>query len=399
MSIFATKDIALKEKSLESYYIPEHYRYYDILNEHLKTDVVNIAFNKGTPAIFPRQLEIHLGRDSGKPCNLSCDHCQGSEVDKTMVDNSETILSLIRNIDGKIPNFIFGGVYTESLLSPNFSKIIDTIKETDAAFGLHTNGTLLWPLEKKTGLLSRMIEVSDERDYVSISMDSGSPRSFSLTKNAPPILFENILRAIEHYKKVDERSAKKNFKLRLTYLLNEYNSEKKELENMIKYVKDIGPAVSSLRFSIPYAIYGKNMEECKNYKENHEEPFFAKIKEIIEPLLNFGEAPQILLMPPENQDVGKLDFHHCYYGYYQLTLGADGYFYRCSSSATPSFKHMRLGPATEDMADFLRIIKWNQTENFNPQKECFDNCVRCSRMALMINNVADEKKYAANKNN
>ncbi len=384
----------------DAYFLPECYQYFDILTKHLGTEVHNIAFNQtNTEPVYPRQLEIHLGNDKLNPCNLSCSHCQGSEVNKTNIDNSSKSIELIKNLDGKIPYFIFGGVFSEPLLNKNIFNVLNTVKETGTNFGIHTNGTLLYPLQRRDGFISRLAEIADQNDYITISIDSGSAQSFSLTKNVRPLLYENIKRAIDFYKNINEKTAQQSFKLKLTYLLNEHNSSPEELAGFVRYAKNIGPTIASLRFSIPYAVYGQSMEKCKDYKLHHEIPFFENIRNTLEPLLDSESLPQIIFLPPENQDVDKLNFKHCFYTYYQLTYAADGYFYPCSSSATSSFKHLRLGQAPDNLDDFNKILYKTQAESFNPQEQCLKKDVRCCRMAISINNIAEGKKYGTVQDN
>ena len=88
---------------------------------------------------------------------------------------------------------------------------------------------------------------------------------------------------------------------------------------------------------------------------------------------------------PEFTDIDKYNFDKCIYPYFQHTMGADGYYYKCSTVATPTAKHLRLGEVTEDFNDFLESIKRNQSESFSCQNGCFKNGLRCNRMGLECN--------------
>jgi len=88
-----------------------------------------------------------------------------------------------------------------------------------------------------------------------------------------------------------------------------------------------------------------------------------------------------------------MNFKQCIYSYYQITLGADGYIYKCSSTATPSFKMNRLGKITNDLEKFNEMILANQDPDFCPSG-CFKVGARCNRMALEINNKWNEKRTA-----
>ena len=80
-----------------------------------------------------------------------------------------------------------------------------------------------------------------------------------------------------------------------------------------------------------------------------------------------------------------MNFKQCIYSYYQITLGADGYVYKCSSTATPTFAMNRLGKITNDLEKFNKMILANHNSNFCPST-CFKVGARCNRMALEINN-------------
>ncbi|MDM8525882.1 radical SAM protein [Desulfococcaceae bacterium HSG8] len=377
------------EKNSE--FLPDYYQYYDILSRHLGCRIEETAFNK--KAVYPRQLEIHLGNDSGRPCNLQCKHCQGSELQKEMTDVSEFVIRLIHNLKGKIPFYIFGGLYSEPLKNSNIINIIRSIKKYGSNFGIHTKGTLLWTLHKKKGFIEQLYTLSDCNDYLSVSIDSGFAESFSKTKNASPKLFDNIIKALEIIKGLRKSDSKKKFVLRLTYLLNEHNSDPRELMNIIAIAKQM--QVDSLRFSVPYHFFGRTVNDCKIYRDNYETPMYNFVRPVLEPYLtnNMGEKPQFALMSPDHQDIYKLSFSHCFFGYYQITLGVDGYFYRCSSCASPSFSHIRLGKATDSVERFEWVLLMNQRESFNPQKMCFPRHARCNRIATEINSVTEIRKY------
>ncbi|GAH64676.1 unnamed protein product, partial [marine sediment metagenome] len=168
------------------------------------------------------------------------------------------------------------------------------------------------------------------------------------------------------------------------YLLNKFNSSKKEIEKIIKTMSKI--RVDSLRFSIPYDLYGKDFNEVKLYKKNTEVKKHNEYIKILNPLVskNLKEKPYIFYLSPKYQDVEKMNFKNCIYSYYQITLGADGYVYKCSSTATPSFKMNRLGKVTSNLEEFNKMILMNQNKNFNPST-CFTVGARCNRMALEIN--------------
>ena len=87
---------------------------------------------------------------------------------------------------------------------------------------------------------------------------------------------------------------------------------------------------------------------------------------------------------PFNQDVDRMDFKECIYPYFQISAGSDGYWYKCSSTASPSFSFNRLGEITGNLEDFHKAILRNQRRDFKPEY-CFRAGGRCNRMALECN--------------
>ena len=81
-----------------------------------------------------------------------------------------------------------------------------------------------------------------------------------------------------------------------------------------------------------------------------------------------------------------MNFSQCIYSYYQITYAADGYVYKCSSTASPSFSDNRLGKITDDLKEFQRMVLANHKEDFDA-RTCFSQGARCNRIALEINDL------------
>ena len=88
-----------------------------------------------------------------------------------------------------------------------------------------------------------------------------------------------------------------------------------------------------------------------------------------------------------------MDFDKCIHGYYQLTIGADGYAYKCSSIAQPLFDWGRLGRIPETREQLEAMILANQDESFNCDT-CFRHGARCNRVALENNSHYRDLKEA-----
>jgi len=353
---------------------PIGYQYYNILKNHLNNDLTKI-FNG--ELVYPRQIEIHLPADHKHACNFDCYYCQGRLVDRAVASGWEMkALRLMQKLKGRIPFYIFGGAYSEPLLNPYFMTFLATAKDAEAHFGIHTNGSLLKLLEKNQGWLTELCRLAtDKQDYLSISLDAGFEKSHTWTKNLRKKWFNEILDGIRVV-------AKKELTVRICYLLNDFNCSKKEIENIIEFAKEA--QVDSLRFSIPYLPYGHGFPLVRRYKKEVEVDWGQEIEKMLKPLMSKGK-PYIFYLSPEYQDVEAMDFEQCIYSYYQITLGADGYVYRCSSAASPTFKTHRLGKITDDLEEFNKMVLANHNPDWNPCKMCWSQGARCNRMALEIN--------------
>jgi MoaA/NifB/PqqE/SkfB family radical SAM enzyme len=361
---------------------PKNYNYVEIVREHLGGSF-DPVFNG--EMIYPRQLEVHLPSDRKKACNFHCSYCQGGELDQSLGSWEEKGLRLMDKLQGAIPLYVYGGAYTEPLMNEFFLPYLEMTKKYNNNFGCHSNGSLLTELEDSIGFCSRLIELgTDEIDYFSCSLDAGTVESHKKTKNISDNYFTRIIEGLRLLVKI--RGNKQVPKIRVCYLMNKINSSKDEIANIVKIMKDIG--VDSLRFSIPYMVYGRDFEEVERYRNRNEIPFGLKCEETVKPYLskNQEELPYIFWHGPGWQDVKKMNFNQCIYSYYQITYAADGYVYKCSSTASPSFSDNRLGEITDDLEEFQRMVLANHKEDFDA-KTCFVKGARCNRIALEINDL------------
>jgi len=358
---------------------PKVYRYFDLLKQHLNGDLSKIFSGK---LVYPRQLEIHLPGDGKTACNFGCYYCQAKKLEKKLARFEETALSLVNKLNGKIPWITLGGQYTEPLLNPYLFHFIRAIKRQGSYYGIHTNGSLLGFLDTKNNFLTKLCEESDSsNDFVTCSLDAGSPESHMRTKGLESNWFDSVVFGLKRL--IEAREGRGFPSVRVTYLMNEQNSSPDEIKSIISIIRNTG--IDSLRFSIPYDYYGNSLEKTKEYKRKVELKYGQKYHDLVSPYLSGNnEKPYIYWMPPEYQDVDNMDYKVCIDGYYQICLGADGWFYRCTSAAASDFKACRLGKATDDLAEFENIIRKNQSRNWSPST-CFNLGVRCSRMALEIN--------------
>ena len=145
--------------------------------------------------------------------------------------------------------------------------------------------------------------------------------------------------------------------------------------------------MDSLRFSIPFGNYNQDFDEIRKYKEEVELPGDHKYRKMLDGLVSESqdERPYVFYTGPEFTDIEGFDFDRCVYTLYQITYGADGYVYRCSTTATPTGKVCRLGKITSNLDKFHDMLRKSNDKQWDCQKTCFGNNLRCNRMGFEIN--------------
>jgi len=373
---------------------PEEYHYYNQLKNHLwKSEVPLESFVGGNSLFYPRQFEIHLPGNHKRACQLNCDHCAGKYFSKDLGHWEILGLELLDNLKGKIPFHIYGGAYTEPLLNPYYLTFLAMTKKYNNHFGIHTNGTLLNWLEKEQGWLTELNRLStDETDYLSVSIDAGTALSWGKSKGTKNFIqFTDILEGIRTAINIREQAGK-GHAIRLCYLISPLADGQVDFEKIISFAKEV--KVDSLRFSIPFAPYNQAFKKVHDYKDSREIPGNMDYQKRLSPFLSksMDERPYIFYTGPEFTDIDRYTFEKCYYFGYQITLGADGHFYKCSTVATPTAKQCRLGKATSSLNKFNEILNKNADLSWNCQKMCFNKKLRCNRMGLEINSAIEEIK-------
>ena len=367
---------------------PKQYRYWDQLMEHLDSEDV---FFDGK-LVYPRQFEIHLPADKKRSCNLSCPHCAGKFFNKDLGNWEMEGLELLEKLKGKIPFHIYGGAYTEPLMNPYYMVYLHMTKKYGNHFGIHTNGTLLLKLEEQQGWLTELNRIStSDVDYLSVSLDAGFPWSWGLTKGTRNYrAFNEVIEALK--KAVEIRKARgKGHAIRLCYLISKHSDSAENFGAIVNTAKEIG--VDSLRFSIPFDCYNQSFDKVRKYKKEREIPMDKIYREKLKPYLSKSkkDRPYIFYTGPKFTDVDKFIFKQCVYSYYQITFGADGYAYKCSTTSTPTMKMCRLGKITSSLKDFKKMLMKNACPKWDAGT-CFKAGARCNRMGLEINEMYDKIK-------
>lgn len=361
---------------------PPEYCYWDLLLEHLEGD--KSRFFDGS-LVYPRQFEVHLPANHVSPCDLNCPHCAGKYFQKDLGTWELDALELLNKLQGKIPYHIYGGAYTEPLMNPYYMTFLSTTKKYGNHFGIHTSGHLLLKLEQQQGWLTELNRIStDMIDYLSISLDAGLPWSWALTKGTRnQDTFWEIIDAARTAISIRRKNGK-GHAVRLCYLISPHSDSRENFESIVAIARDIG--VDSLRFSIPFASYNQAFDRVREYKRDRElvddDVYRERLKDFLSK--SASDRPYIFYTGPEFTDVDKFTFKKCIYCYFQITYGADGYAYKCSTTATPSMKMCRLGKVTADLDEFHKMLMKNQNQNWDADI-CFKRGARCNRMGMEIN--------------
>jgi len=367
---------------------PDEYLYWNQLKDHLSNDTTKI-FNK--ELIYPKQWEVHLPANHIKSCQLNCKYCAGQKFIKDLYPWELDVITVLDKLEGKIPFVILGGAYTEPLMNPYLLTVMAITRKHGSHFGIHTNGINLKYLEDNIGFLTEANRIAgdDSLSYISVSLDGGSSWNWKKAKRSiKSMWYWEILEALKLMVDIRDKAGK-GHAIRLGYLIQEETGTEEELITLIHTAKNIG--VDSVRFSIPFAFYKQSFDDVKAYKKDIEESKKMKYIKILEPFMSKSknERPYLFWSDPWFTDIDRFDFNHCAYSYFQITTGADGYYYPCSTVATPTAKHLRLGKMSNSLIYLQNMILKSQNPKFNPKKLCFEHGLRCNRMGLEINCAYD----------
>ena len=365
----------------------KEYQYLRQLKEYMANAEKRYIQGEEKSFIYPKQLEIHLPSDRQQNCNLSCKHCFGTLYEKELERWEAEGIKLLHNLNGDIQYHIYGGSYTEPTMSPFLFSYLATTKMYGNNFGIHTNGVLLKELNDNNNFFKNLHEIStDNTDYISISLDAGNGISWKKLKRSNSDNFWNILNSLEKMANIREQSAgKESHAIRLVYLAGDITCNQEQFEFIVSFAKML--KLDSVRFSIPYDFYNKDFKDVKEYKEKNENRLEKVVEKYTKNLISQSEdeKPYIFWNPPYFTDIDRINFDKCYYGFFQITLGADGYIYPCSAVAAPTAKHIRKGEITSDLDRFKKQCWELQNNPINCKTDCFDHGLRGNRMSLEIN--------------
>ncbi len=326
--------------------------------EQLKKDIIE-------KKVIPHQVEFQPGPLGKKICWLSCPYCYGeSAINNAERPSTERLVELLNQIaDGGVKKVTFAGWATDPLNSKSIDDLLETALKRKMIFGFNT---------KPIKVSDRFIDILkhnkiDPQSWISLSIDSGSNEIFNkvhgMKTKAP--LYDKVLNNVKRIKDVNMPNRK--FDVSAAYLLNKFNSSKKEIEKFIFDFKNAG--CNLLRFSFaqpPRGLVDKEQIETVPLVDEKN-----KIMNEIKDWINSFDSDncKVLIIDPdsENDIFYKNRTLPCVARFVYPTVGFDGRLYQCSQSAAPNFKDTEIGDLKTknfwdlyydyDVSDFIGFFK------------------------------------------
>ncbi len=315
LSEFARKDI------------PGVFNEVNVLRQH-KTRVEH-ALNNDT-ILPPYEIIIHPAAG----CNLHCDWCIGGRVledqdgewsdllPSALVnpDNMERLITGVVNYkkEGfRVENVSFSGITGEPLVAKqSFIRAVDILKNEDIRVGLFSNAVLI---DEET------IEALLKIDYISISVDAGTPETYANLKygGMPQgrILFERLVRNIDSLVKARNESTDSNLQVNSSFVLYPDNyDEIYEAANLLK-----GLGVGTLRMK--QDISGRKLLSQEQKEEAR--ILLERVDGLVDGNFEFVKIHQL----GRPSDMQRL-FHRCVITDLMAAIGSDGNVYPCNYNAT-----------------------------------------------------------------
>lgn len=326
--------------------------------EQLKKDIIE-------KKVIPHQVEFQPGPQGKKICWLSCPYCYGeSALNNTERPSTERLVEILNQIaDGGVKKVTFAGWATDPLNSKSIDDLLETAIKRKMIFGFNT---------KPIKVSDRFIDILKNNEinhesWISLSIDSGSNEVFNKVHgmNTKAPLYDRVLQNVNRIKTAN--TPERKFDISAAYLLNKFNSSKKEIERFILDFQNAG--CNLLRFSFAQPPRGlidqEKIDTVPDVYEKNEMMF--ELKNWIN---NFNNDDcTVLVVDPdkENNIFYKDRTLPCVARFIYPTVGFDGRLYQCSQSAAPNFKDTEIGDLKStnfwdlyynyDVTDFIGFFK------------------------------------------
>lgn len=354
--------------------------------QQLKKDIIE-------KKIIPHQVEFQPGPQGKKICWLSCPYCYGeSAINSDERPSTERLVEILNQIaDGGVKKVTFAGWATDPLNSKSIEDLLETAIKRKLIFGFNT---------KPIKVSDRFIDILKNNEinpesWISLSIDSGSNEIFNKVHGmkTKAALYDKVLINVNKIKMVNIPHRK--FDVSAAYLLNKFNSSKKEIERFIIDFQNAG--CNLLRFSFaqpPRGLADKEKIETVPLIEEKNEI----MNELKEWILSFNnDECNVLVVDPdtENNIFYKDRTLPCVARFIYPTVGFDGRLYQCSQSAAPNFKDTEIGDLKNknfwelyydyDVSDFIGFFK-------NSAEILAKTGCRCDRKEHIVNTKIAESK-------
>lgn len=326
--------------------------------------LLRIYDGKFTP---PYEVEIQ----PSSRCNINCVWCVGGSFPKL-----ENILGKkeMRKItadlvdfeeDGfKVDTIKFSGFVGEPLVNPATIDGLEILIAAGKRVGLFTNGILL---DRMTDDNRRYLDVVADASYIHLSLDAGSPETYSMLKGKKED-FERIMRNLKEIVSAREKR-KSKLEIGVGYIITPENYL--EIVPICTMLKDYG--VDFIRFKVD--ITGKKILDGSADSATEELNAAMELNDSTFRVVSIHQQQEMA-----GKVLGVYDTHYmpgikCYTSKLWGTIGSDGLLYGCDHRTRPN------GEPDGDLKKYPIRQVWKMRNGDLPN----ERCVMCSPFGRRVN--------------
>ena len=296
--------------------------------------------------------------------------------------------------DGGVNKLIFAGYATDPLNYKYIDNLTQVPLENNQIMGFHTKA-----IKVSSSLLDQLGDKNIRKgSYFSVSVDAGSVETYNVVHGLKPNQTKFYERVLVNLANVNEKRQESGNQLDLsvTYLLNEHNCSKDEVNKFISDFRSAG--VDIIRFTFPQVPRGYD------YDEENEKNIPGRLAKdrILDDLRTSiekqdGELCRVIILDfdKEIQIDGKLRSLPCFARWIFPSIGYDGYLGHCSESAAPHFRTFALGNLNNnDFWDVFYDYDASDLESVIQKgaQEMIKHGCRCDRKEHTVNKLMSQAK-------
>lgn len=304
-------------------------------------------------------------------CNHNCNYCHYAAGQYLNLKNlqrndfipwgkMQEIIFDFKKIGVNAVTFSGGG---EPLAYKYITESMELFLKNGVDLSIITNGSLMKGY--KADLLTRA-------KWVRISLDAGTPETYSKIRNISIDSFEEVCRNIEEFSK----TKKTNCELGVNFVVTAENSE--EIFKAGKLMKELG--VNHIKYAA----------RITNDTIKYHDPFRKSVIEQIHQLTEEHESPNFRVVNKYETDfdtcaVFQRQYNNCYMKELVCVIAADSKIYYCHDKAyLPNGVVGDISKMSFNDVWFSEEVR-NKFKNFDAKKECKHHCVYDSRNILLNN--------------